>query len=769
MTGFGIGQSVSRKEDQRLLTGQGRFVDDRSPSGALHAWFLRSPHAHAEISNIETSHAKSLPGVVAVYTGSDIVDAGLGGLPCNFMPKDPDGVPGYAPEFPLLAGGQVRFVGQSVVLVIADSESQAREAAEAIEIGYAERPSASFASATSEDAPIVWPDAPDNVAFSWELGDRQATDAAFAQADHRVALNIINNRVVVAAMETRGGVASHDRATGRSTLWTASQMPHPLRADMGRIFSEPEDRFRIVVEDVGGGFGIKNSTYAEQALIIWAARKLGRPVKWIGERTDAFVTDFHARDNIARAELALDADGRFLGLRVDVQANIGAYFAGRGGISPVFNQAALIGCYRTPAAHVRSRGVFSHTVPTDVYRGAGRPEAVHIIERLVDFAAAEIGIDRITLRRRNMIAPSVLPYATPLGLNYDSGEYERTLDEGMQTADWAGFENRRKQASMRGRLRGIGLANFVERCGAGVTEGATLEITDDGSAVIRIGTMANGQGHETAYAQIGEDLLGIPFDKISVIQGDTDAVATGQGTGGSRSIPLGGAAMSLAADTLIETARETAAEHLEAAVADIEFNNGAFVVAGTDRACGWQDVARLISASGDGAALSQHADFVPPNHTFPNGCHVCEVEVDPETGACEIVAYQVVHDFGRILNPQMLIGQVHGGVVQGLGQAKMENTVFDADGQLLTASFMDYALPRADDVPEFVFVPRETPCPSNPMGFKGCGEAGAAGAPPAFVNAVVDALSPLGVKHIDMPVTAETVWQTINRARKGNR
>ena len=509
--------------------------------------------------------------------------------------------------------------------------------------------------------------------------------------------------------------------------------------------------------------------YCEQALVIWAARKLGRPVKWIGKRSESFITDYHGRDNATHAELALDKEGNFLGLLVDATANLGAYISGRGAMSPVNNQPALAGTYKTPAIHVRVRGMFTNTVPTDVYRGAGRPEAIYLIERLIDKAAAELSIDRVELRKRNLISPDMFPHQTPLGLVYDSGMFEKNLDKGLLHMDWAGIDIRRKESEQRGKKRGIGLANYVERCGHGVTQDVELKVASDGGVTVLIGTMSNGQGHETAYAQITSDLLGVDFEKVDVIQGDTDLIANGKGTGGSWSIPVGGAAMSIAAKIIIEKAKNIASHLLEASVVDIEVSDGTFTVAGTDRTISWDSIAAAAFDAeklprGMEQGLNGKGEFVPSNHTFPTGCHLCEVELDPETGAFDIIRYLVVHDFGVVLNPSLLEGQVHGGVAQGLGQAGFEAAHYDEVGQFQTSSFLDYNIPRADQIPQIEFISNPTPCPSNPLGFKGCGEAGAAGSPPALVNAVVDALSDYKIDHIDMPLTSEKIWSAIQNA-----
>lgn len=763
-----------RKEDARLLTGHGRFVDDINRPGQAYAWFVRSTEAHGELKSVDTEAARTMPGVLGVYTATDIGDA-LGPMPVGVRPKFADGRPMNVPAQPMLATDRVRYVGDSIAMVVAETADQARDAAESISVDIAPLPVVTDSRAALDaDAPALWDAVPGNLCFDWEAGDAAAVETAFAKAAHIVSLDVTNDRVVIGAMETRGGLAWYDDQAERFTLHTATQMPHPLRTELGEIFDLPEDSFRVLIDDVGGGFGIKNSVYVEIPLILWAARALGRPVKWIDERADGFLTDYQGRGRDQRAELALDQDGQFLALRIDIVADLGAFPSPRGAIPPTLNTASLSGVYKTPAIHVRSRAAVTNKVPTEVYRGAGRPENLHMLERLVDVAARDLGIDRIDLRRRNTIEPEMLPYETPLGLNYDAGHYEDTLDEGLAKADLAGFAGRRSASEKAGLLRGLGIANFVERCGHGVDDTAELRIEADGGATVLTGTMSNGQGHETAFAQLAGDLLGIDPMRVEVIQGDTDQVKEGVGTGGSRSIPLGAACLQFASQELIEKAKPIAGHLLEAAATDIEFDDGRFVIAGTDRWIDWSGIASAAKAgqlpANIDASLDAVGRFSPQNHTYPNGCHCCEVEVDPETGAVEILRYTVAHDFGRVLNPLLLAGQVHGGVVQGLGQALFEHTVYEAEsGQLLSGSLMDYCLPHAADVPNIDFHPLETAEPSNPMGFKGCGEAGAAGGPPALVNGVLDALAPLGVRHIDMPLTPQRVWQAIRDAKENQR
>jgi len=771
MMRFGIGQAVRRKEDLALLTGGGRFVDDLMPDGLLHAHMLRAPHPHAEIRAIDTADARAMPGVVAVLTGDDLAADGVGPVPCTFVP--PEGDRGRAvrkphlPEWPALARGRVRFAGDTVAMVVAETADAAREAAERIAVDYAGLPAATLmAEARAEAAPAIWPDAPDNVCFVWETGDSEAVARGFRAAAHVVRLDLVNNRVVVAPMETRGCIGEW---TGeRYVLHAASQMPHGLKTELARrVFHVPEEQVRVVVRDVGGGFGMKNALTGEQILVLWAARRLGRPVKWIGDRADAFLTDAAARDQESTAELALDAEGNFLALRVATRANIGAYIAGKGLLSPVLNVPALVGPYRTPAVHARVEGVFTNTVPTDVYRGAGRPECVYLVERLVDVAARELGFDRVELRRRNLIRPDELPYATPIWLTYDCGDFAANLDVALPLVDWDGFEARRAAAARMGKLRGIGLSCYVERCAGASAEDAEVRLGPDGRATVLVGTMANGQGHATAYAQVVSDRLGLHIDAIDVIQGDTDLLARGGGTGGSRSLVMGGGAVHGATETVLQKATAIAGHLLETAEADLAFAEGVFTVAGTDRRVTLAEVARAAHdparlPEGMAPGLAAADVFKVDGFTYPNGCHVCEVEIDADTGRLAILAYTIVHDFGRVLNPLLLGGQIHGGVAQGLGQAVLERTVYDpGSGQLLTGSFMDYCIPRADDLPAFRFESREDPAPGNPLGVKGAGEAGCAGAPPAVINAVVDALAPYGVRHLDMPVTAEALWRIV--------
>jgi carbon-monoxide dehydrogenase large subunit len=765
MRKFGIGQAVRRTEDLRLLTGRGRFTADLSLPGQLHAIFVRSPHAHAGVEAIDAAAALAGPGVVAVYTVADLEADGVGPLPCLAIPANRDGTPGKAPPRPALAKGRVRHVGEPVAVVVADSLAAARDAAELVDVRYRPLPAvAHTADATRPGRPRVWDDAPGNVAFDWETGDAAAVAAAFAGAAHVVGLDLVNNRVIANPLEGRACLASVEEDSGRLVLHVTSQGAHALRRQLARtIFRMPEDRLRVVTGDVGGGFGMKIFNYPEYVACLFAARRLGRPVKWVAERTEGFVSDNHGRDHVTRAEMAVDADGRFLALRVDTLANMGAYLSTYAPYIPTEGYAPLLaGVYRTPAIHARVRGVFTHTQPVDAYRGAGRPEAAFALERLVDHCARTLGLDPVGIRRRNFIPPSAMPYATPLGQIYDSGDFARNLDDAWRLSDAAGFPQRRAQALTGGKRRGLGLATYIEACSGGGPEQATLEMSGDGRVVLTIGTQSNGQGHETAYRQIIADRLGLSFESIEVVQGDTDRVAWGGGTDASRSGPVGGSAVAESSAHLIATATGAAAGLLAVAPTDIAFADGVFAARGTNRSITLAEVAARSVTSG-AVAFRETARWAPPANTFPNGCHICELEVDPDTGSVRIVRYTVVDDFGTVINPMLVHGQVHGGVAQGIGQALCERVVFDGQsGQLLSGSFVDYQMPRAMDLPSIDIALNCVPCTTNALGMKGAGEAGAIGAPPAVINALVDAL---GVTHIDMPATPERVWRALRQAR----
>lgn len=756
---FGAGQAVRRLEDQRFLTGTGRYTDDIDLPGQARGQVLRSPYAHARIRAIDTTAAKAAPGVLAVLTAADLNAAGIGDIPVSFSPQNRDGSQMVPPRRPVLADGRVLHVGEAVAFVVADTEAQARDAAELVAVDYEPLDAVAFPDAAiREGAPQLWDHLPGNLAFDWELGDAAATDAAFAAAAEVVTLDLVNNRVVPTPLEPRGAIGAME--DGRFVLYTGSQGSHTLQGHLAEVLHRPATDIRVVCPDVGGGFGMRLFLFSEHVLVLHAARLLRRPVKWIGDRSEAFLADTHGRDHLTHAEMALGRDGRILALRVDTLANLGGYVAQYGAFVPTWAGAGMLpGVYGMEALHVRVRGVMTNTAPVDAYRGAGRPEACYVIERMVDLAARRLGLAPDEMRRRNFIPPKAMPYRTPGGHTYDSGEFAAAMDEAMRRADWAGFAQRRTESERAGRFRGVGMSYYVEACGGGGDEGAELRLEADGTAKVLIGTQSTGQGHETAYAQMAADALGLPVAKVKVIQGDTDVVRDGRGTGGSRSLPVGGAVTAKAADQMAARLKTLAAPILGAKEDELELEGEAVHVAGSNRFVPLAELARQAGG------LVEAARFKPPATTYPNGCHICEVEVDPETGQVEVVRYTIVDDVGVVLNPLLLAGQVHGGAAQGIGQALQELAAYDDNGQLLSGTLMDYALPHARDLPPFDFTTRPVPCRTNPLGVKGAGEAGAIGAPPAVINAVVDALTPLGVRHIDMPATPLKVWRTIQDAR----
>ena len=769
MAKFGLSQSVRRVEDPRLLTGNGRYTDDIGLPGQAHGVVLRSPHAHARITALDTAPALAIPGVLAVITGRDLDAAGLGPVPCVIPLKNKDGSPRADTPRLALATDTVRHVGDPVAFVVADTPQAARDGAEAIGVDYDILPAATdLATAHEAGTPQVWASAPGNIAFDWEAGDKAATDAAFARAAHVTRLTVVNNRVVVASMEARAAVAAWDG--DRLTLHTNTQGSWLVRNLLANVvFKIDPATVRVVTPDVGGGFGMKLYLYAEHVLVAFAARQIGRPVKWASERTEAFLSDTHGRDNITLGELATDANGRFLALRTKNWANMGAYLNTFAPFIPTgAGTKVLASVYGFEAIHANVLGVLTNTVPVDAYRGAGRPESNYLVERLIDTAARELGIDRIELRRRNMVPQSAMPYVTAMGQRYDSGDFAQLFGTALKKIDWNGFETRRAEAAARGKKRGIGVAYYLEATGGGATENAKVVFAEDGMVDVYVGTQSTGQGHETAYAMLTHHELGVPLDRIRVKQGDSETLPDGGGTGGARSLYSEGQAILVTTASVVEKGKQAAAEHLEAAVADIEFTpaEGRFAVAGTDRAVGILDLAaaqRRRVAAGQSAILLDAMETAKIEaHTFPNGCHVAEVEVDPETGVVSVPRYIVVDDVGHALNPLIVRGQVHGGVAQGLGQALMERTSYDnGSGQLLSASFMDYAVPRADDLPDIDVDLIEVTCETNPLGVKGAGEAGAVGSPPAVINALVDAL---GGKVVDMPATPESVWKALHAA-----
>lgn len=763
---FGIGQGVSRFEDPRLVRGGGRYVDDVQLPGMVSGIVLRSPHGHARITSIDTAAAKAAPGVLAIITGADWKAAGLGDLPSHPGLKRRDGSPMYKPRYTVLAESHVRWVGDCVAFIVAETTAQALDAAELIEVAYEELPAVvSTEAAVKSDSPRVYEDCADNISFVELIGDKAAVDAAFGKAQHVVRHRFVINRVTAATMEPRGVAASYNPGDGRYTVYTPTQRPHGFRADLAAILKVGEKDVHIITGDTGGSFGMKTPIFNEIPLACYAAKLTGRPVKWISSRTEAFLSDAQARDNVTDAELALDKDGQFLAFRVKNVAAIGAYLQNN---MPAFflNAGTLAGTYRTPAIFVDVTGVFTNTNPVRPYRGNGRPECAFVIERMVELAATELGIDSTELRRRNYIAPAQMPFKTGLTFTYDSGEFEKNMDLAIELADFAGFEKRRKEARKNGRLRGIGISNTIERAAAPGTEGAEVRFDKSGNVTMFAGSNNQGQGHETVFKQIVADRLGIHPDTIRYVQGDTDQVWFGEGTGGSRSATMGGSAFSRASDKIVEKAAAIAAHHLKLDQSDIKFADGVFSSPKTNRTMTIKEVAadaqmpaRIPADMEPGLAAT--AVHKTPVNNYPNGCHVCEVEIDPDTGVVEIMRYSVVDDVGTVLNPMLLHGQIQGGVAQGAGQALMENIHFDSSGQLVTASFMDYAMPRAHNLSDMEVESNPVPTKTNPLGTKGAGEAGCVGALPAVTNAVINALSEFGVRHIEMPATPERVWRAM--------
>ncbi len=782
----GIGASVRRKEDHRFLTGRGQYVDDINLPGQLYAVIVRSPVAHARIANIDSEAARAADGVVAVYTGQDMQ---VGSLPCGWQVDSKDGTTMIEPPHPPLCQDRVRHVGDQVAVVIAESRQQAIEAAGLVDVDYEDLPAVvSCDDAIAEGAPLVWDQAPQNTSFDWEIGDQAATRAAFAAADAVVELDITQNRLIPNAMEPRAAIGDYSAGTGEYTLYTSSQNPHLIRLLMGAfVLQLPEHKLRVIAPDVGGGFGSKIYHYAEEAIVTWAAGKLRRPVKWTAQRSESFMSDAHGRDHRTHVRLALDSAGTFLGLEVDTVANMGAYLSTFAPAVPTYLYATLLaGCYRTPAIHARVRAVFTNTVAVDAYRGAGRPEATFLLERAVDLAARKLGMDRAEIRRKNFIQPDQFPYDTPVALTYDVGNYEATLDLALEHAGYSDFASRRAESARRGKLRGIGMSTYVEACGiapsavagalgarAGLYESAQVRVHPTGSVTVHTGTHSHGQGHETAFAQLVAEYLGVPIEQVDVAHGDSSKMPFGMGTYGSRSMAVGGSAIVKALDKIIDKSKKIAAHLLEASPADMEFTGGQFQVAGTDRQKSFAEVAMAAYVPHDypieelEPGLDETAFYDPKNFTFPGGCHIVEVEIDPDTGVVTVEAVTVADDIGRVINPMIVDGQIHGGLAQGIGQALLEACAYEPDsGQLVTGSYMNYTMPRAADFPMFRVGLHVTECTHNPLGVKGCGEVGAIGVPPAVINAVVDALSEYGVTHIDMPATPERVWQAIRDARK---
>ena len=766
---FAIGQPVPRAEDPVLVRGEGHYADDFSRPGQAYAVMVRSPYAHGVLRGIDTEAARAMPGVLAVYTAADLAAGGIGPLPARQVMNNRDGTPMLQPVRHALASDKVRHVGEAVACVVADSVAAAKDAAEAVALDIDPLPAVTEpALADAPDAPLVHDDVPGNVGLDFHFGDSERVAAAFAAAAHVTRLRLRNNRIVVNPIEPRAALAEYDAGRQHWTLYVGCQGVFGFRNYIAQVLGVGRDRVRVVTDRVGGSFGMKQPNMPEYFCILHAARMLGRPVKWTDERSGSFVSDTHGRDHDMTAELALDRDGNFLAVRLTGYGNLGAHY-GAPGPSTRNAQRNTLGVYKTPLIEVNTKCVFTNTTPVGAYRGAGRPEANYYMERLVDAAAREMGIDQLELRRRNHIPPEAMPYRSPNGTTYDSGDFTNLLNQAVGLADWHNFPQRKAESRARGKLRGRGISDYLELTGPPGREMGGIRFEANGDVTIVTGTLDYGQGHWTPFAQVLAARLGIPFRRIRLLQGDSDALIAGGGTGGSKSLIVSGNAIVGAADKVIERGRQIAAHVLEAAAADIEFRAGRFVIAGTDRSIGLMELAaRLHAGLTLPPELPQSLDVADiydgPPSAFPNGCHIAEVEIDPQTGMVEVVKYTFVNDFGVVVNPLLVNGQAHGGIVQGIGQALRERTVYDEDGQLLTGSYMDYAMPRADDAPFFVHDFHPVPATTNPLGAKGCGEAGCAGALPSVMNAVIDALSELGVRHIDMPATPERVWRAIRDA-----
>jgi aerobic carbon-monoxide dehydrogenase large subunit len=771
MSKFGIGQPVRRVEDQRFLTGTGRYVDDINLPHQARAALVLSPHAHARVKSVDASKALKAPGVLCVLTGADLIAEKFGGLPPQFMPEDMGGPKGYRTFRPILATEKVRFVGDRVAFVVAETEAQARDAVELVEVDYEPLPAVVDAEEAAKDgAPKVWDDAQNNIAFPLMIGNKDATDAAFAGARHVVSLRLVNNRLSANAIEPRGAIGDYHHGDDSYTLYTSTQNPHGVRTVLAQaVFKLPETKIRVIANDVGGGFGMKGDTYPEEALVLWASRRCRRPVKWIPTRSESLQNDDHGRDQVVYGEMAFDENGKILALRARAVNGVGACVTGAAVVPVLYGLKLAPNAYRIPALHVSTRAVFTNTTPTAPYRGAGRPEGVYLAERLMDQAAVELGIDPVEIRRRNLIPPDAMPFANGTGFVFDSGEFVAAMERCVELADWKGFETRREETAAKGKRRGRAITYYIEDCGV-FNDRMELRFDPSGHLTIVAGTFSHGQGHATAFAQMVTEWLGVPFESIRYVQGDTHHVSFGRGTYASRSVMIGGGALKAAANAIIEKAKPLAAHLMEAAAGDIEFKEGRFHIKGTDRSTHLTDVAKafyrpvgLPAHFGIGLEASGHAATDPPN--FPNGCHICEVEVDPDTGVVTIDRYTVVDDVGVVINPLICEGQVQGGLAQGIGQALLEHVVYDSEsGQLVTGTFTDYGMPRSDDIPATEMDFRNVPCKTNPLGVKSIGEAGSVGAPPTVINAILDALRPLGVKHIDMPATPRRVWEAVRAA-----
>jgi aerobic carbon-monoxide dehydrogenase large subunit len=781
MSATGIGAAVRRKEDIRFITGRGHYTDDFSRPGQGHAWFIRSPHAHARIVKVDAAAVQGRPGV-AVLTGADLAADKIGNLICGWMIHSKDGSPMKMAPHPALASQKVCHVGDPVAVVVADSLAEARDAAEQVNVQYEALPAvADPAQAKKSGAAQIHEVAPNNTIYEWHLGDKQKTDAAFAAAKHVARLDVTNNRLVPNAIEPRAAIAEYDAGSDSFTLWNTTQNPHVARLVIAAFVGmAPEHKLRVIAPDVGGGFGSKIFIYPEEVVALWASRRLGRPVKWVAQRTESFLSDAHGRDHVTHAEMAFDENGKILGLRASTIANLGAYMSTFSSSVPTYLYATLLsGQYDIPQIYCEVDAVYTNTVPVDAYRGAGRPEATFVVERLVEIGAREMGIDPAELRRRNFIKN--FPHQTPVIMAYDAGDYHASLKKALEAADYKNFAKRKRESAREGKLRGIGLSAYIEACGiapsqavgslgcgVGLWESAEVRVNPTGSVEILTGTHSHGQGHETTFAQLVSERLGIPLDTISIVHGDTDKVQFGMGTYGSRSGAVGMSAIVKALDKVEAKAKKVAAHMLEAAEGDIEFKDGKFTVSGTDKSAAWGEVAlnayiaHRFAGQELEPGLKEGAFYDPTNFTFPAGCHVCEVEVDPNTGKTDIVGWTAVDDFGVVVNPMIVEGQVHGGIAQGVGQALLEHTVYNSDGQLVSGSFMDYTMPKADDFPSFQVDMTVTRCPSNPLGIKGCGEAGAIAAPAAVINAITHAI---GTEDVAMPATPQAVWAALQHAK----
>jgi carbon-monoxide dehydrogenase large subunit len=783
MSATGIGAAVRRKEDHRFITGKGQYTDDINRPGQTYVQFIRSPHAHAKIRRIDTTAAAALPGVVAVLTGDELAADKIGHLICGWMIHSKDGSPMKMAPHPALATGKVCYVGDPVAVVVAETLAQAKDAAEKVTVDYEVLPAVGDAAkAQAADAPQIHEVAPKNTVFQWHLGDAKATDATIKAAKHVTRLDIVNNRLVPNAIEPRAAIGEYDSGNESFTLWNTSQNPHVARLVIAAFVGmAPEHKLRVIAPDVGGGFGSKIFIYPEEVVALWASKRVGRPVKWVAERSEAFLADAHGRDHVTHAEMAFGEDGKIVGLKVKTIANLGGYMSTFSSSIPTYLYATLLsGQYDIPAIYCEVDAVYTNTVPVDAYRGAGRPEATFLIERLVEVGARELGIDPADLRKRNFIRK--FPHQTPVIMSYDTGDYQASLKKALDLIDYKGFGKRKRESGRNDKLRGIGFSSYIEACGiapsqavgslgagVGLWESAEVRVNPTGTVEILTGSHSHGQGHETTFAQLVSERLGIPIENISIVHGDTDKVQFGMGTYGSRSGAVGMSAIVKALDKVEAKAKKVAAHLLEAAEGDIDFKDGKFTVAGTDKSTAWGDVAlhayiaHKFSGQELEPGLKEGAFYDPTNFTFPAGCHICEVEVDPETGNTEVVRWVAVDDFGIVVNPMIVEGQVHGGIAQGVGQALLEGAVYDNDGQLVTGSFMDYTMPRAHNLPSFQVATTVTKCPSNPLGIKGCGEAGAIAAPAAVINAITNAI---GTEDIAMPATPSVVWAALQKVNK---